>query len=133
MSVYDKPKTTATKSDYAVLSRYFYDNRVVDIAKNLKSLPGGELEITVKNIYLEMDELEAGVLCRETAWLDMSTFASIENSGGFVKVIEGRLCLKTSCIEKIAFEEAYIAVAQSKENTEPMHKFDYEKNLSSFE
>ena len=68
MSVYDKPKTSAAKSDYAVWSGNFYDNLVVDIAKNLKPLTRGMLDITdVKNKYLEMDELEAGELCRETA------------------------------------------------------------------
>ena len=88
---------------------YFYDNSVVDIAKNLKPSPRGEYEITdVNKRYLEQNALKVGVLHRGTAWLDTGTFGSLMQAGQFVQVIEDRQGLKVGCIEEIAYKQGYI-------------------------
>ena len=128
LSIEEKP--TEPKSDYAVPGLYFYDNKVVDIAKNLKPSPRGELEITdINKIYLEMGALEVGVLDRGTAWLDTGTFASLQQAGQFVEVIEERQGLKVGCIEEIAYEQGFINADQLKQIAKPLIKSGYGKYL----
>jgi glucose-1-phosphate thymidylyltransferase len=105
---------------------YFYDNRVVGIAKNLKPSPRGELEITdINKRYLKMGELEVGVLDRGTAWLDTGTFESLQQAGQFVEVIEERQGLKVGCIEEIAYEQGFIDANQLQQLAKPLLKSGY--------
>ena len=130
LSIEEKPENP--RSDYAVPGLYFYDNRVVDIAKNLEPSPRGELEITdVNKKYLEWGELEVGVLDRGTAWLDTGTFASLQQAGQFVEVIEERQGLKVGCIEEIAYEQGFINADQLKQIAEPLVKGGYGTYLNN--
>ena len=128
ISIEEKPEHP--KSNYAVPGIYFYDNTVVEIAKNIKPSHRGELEITdVNREYLKQGKLSVSILDRGTAWLDTGTFQSLMQASQFVEVIEQRQGLKVGAIEGVAFEMGYIDETQLKKLAEPLLKSGYGKNL----
>ncbi len=124
LSLEEKP--TEPRSNYAIPGLYFYDNQVVEIAKNIAPSPRGELEITdVNKEYLRRGQLKVGVLNRGTAWLDTGTFASLMQAGQYVQVIEERQGLKIGCIEEVAYRMGFIDATQLAEIAKPLVKSGY--------
>jgi len=128
ISIEEKP--SKPKSNFAVPGLYFYDNDVVEIAKNLEPSSRGEYEITdVNRKYLEMGRLKVGILSRGTAWLDTGTFASLIQASQFVQVLEDRQGLKVGCIEEMAYRKGYINREQLKTLAQPLLKSGYGQYL----
>ena len=128
LSIEEKP--AKPKSNYAVPGLYFYDNSVLDIARDLQPSPRGEYEITdVNKEYLRQGRLKVEILDRGTAWLDTGTFASLMQAGQFVQVIEERQGLRIGCIEEVAFKKGFIDAGQLERLAKPLVKSGYGEYL----
>lgn len=128
MSIEEKP--TAPKSNYAVVGLYFYDNDVIDIAKNIQPSDRGELEITTVNEeYLKRGKLSVQIMDRGSAWLDTGTFESMNEASEYIQVIEKRTGLKIGCPEEIAYREGFITKQQLDAIAEPLKKSGYGEYL----
>ncbi|GAB4138412.1 MAG: glucose-1-phosphate thymidylyltransferase RfbA [Bacteroidia bacterium] len=130
ISIEEKPKQP--KSHYAVPGIYFYDNNVIEYARNLKPGARGELEITdINKIYLEQQKLDVSILNRGTAWLDTGTHQSLLQAGNYVSIIEERQGLKVGCIEEVAYRMGFIDANQLRSLAEPLMKSGYGQYLLS--
>ena len=127
-SIVEKPEHPA--SNYAVTGLYFYDNQVVEIAKNIKPSPRGELEITdVNKAYLEKGQLDVELMGRGFAWLDTGTHDSLQEASSFIATVQKRQNLKVACLEEIAYRMNYIDKAKVIELAQPLKKNDYGQYL----
>ncbi|AWV72457.1 glucose-1-phosphate thymidylyltransferase RfbA [Latilactobacillus curvatus] len=127
-SIVEKPEHPA--SNYAVTGLYFYDNQVVDIAKNIKPSPRGELEITdINKAYLEKGQLDVELMGRGFAWLDTGTHDSLQEASSFIATVQKRQNLKVACLEEIAYRMHYIDKAKVIELAQPLKKNDYGQYL----
>jgi glucose-1-phosphate thymidylyltransferase len=128
LSIEEKPKEP--KSNYAVVGLYFYPNKVVNVAKNIKPSARGELEITsVNQVFLKDGDLKVQLLGRGFAWLDTGTHDSLSEASTFVEVIEKRTGLKIGCLEGIAYRQGWITEEKMRENAQPMIKNEYGQYL----
>jgi len=130
VSIEEKPSTP--KSNYAVVGLYFYDNAVVEIAKNIQPSDRGELEITsVNEEYLKRGKLKVKTMSRGSAWLDTGTFESMNDASEYIRVIEKRTGLKIGCIEEVAYRQGFITEDRLRQLSVPLIKSGYGKYIQS--